>query len=74
MSEKKDPEEMNVIMHEVMGELATIIRGYDGHIGWSLMFYPKNNYNFSKLLQPYILSVFHNFTFSTPLYLQPLLL
>src|SRR3954447_310498 len=32
MSEKKDPEEMNVIMHEVMGELATIIRGYDGHI------------------------------------------
>src|SRR3954471_8493933 len=32
MSEKKDPEEMNIIMHEVMGELATIIRGYDGHV------------------------------------------
>src|SRR4051812_34951922 len=32
MSEKKDPEEMNVIMHEVMSELGTIIRGYDGHI------------------------------------------
>jgi class 3 adenylate cyclase/tetratricopeptide (TPR) repeat protein len=32
MSEKKDPEEMNVIMHEVMTDLATIIRGYDGHV------------------------------------------
>ena len=32
MSEKKDPEEMNVIMHEVMSDLAAIIRSYDGHV------------------------------------------
>jgi hypothetical protein len=28
----------------------------DYHIGWSMMFYFKNNYNFQKLLQPYLIA------------------
>lgn len=28
----------------------------DYHIGWSLLFYGKNNYNFEKLFQPYIIA------------------
>lgn len=28
----------------------------DYHIGWSLMFYPKNNYSFERLLQPYLIA------------------
>jgi hypothetical protein len=28
----------------------------DYHIGWSMMFYPKNNYQFKKILQPYFIA------------------
>lgn len=35
----------------------------DYHIGWSLMFYNKNNFSFNKTLQPYLL-VGHCFDYS----------
>lgn len=28
----------------------------DYHIGWSVMLYPKNNYSFDRLLQPYLIA------------------
>jgi hypothetical protein len=28
----------------------------DYHIGWSIMLYPKNNYQFDRLLQPYLIA------------------
>jgi hypothetical protein len=28
----------------------------DYHIGWSLMLYPKNNYSFDRLFQPYLIA------------------
>lgn len=35
----------------------------DYHIGWSAMFYAKNNYSFDRLLQPYLI-VGHCFDYS----------